>query len=307
MVETDGAIENEDLVVYNTKPFAASTHQLELGADIVILGEQGGFLGVGWEAESVVRTTDTLGLESNNFGSMLFVNELVLEGSELEDLFPYGLVSLPDQNELTISETSGTPICTLPGGCTCPPGSPGEGIEFLQTTKGAMLVGIAGHTTGSFVTVSGKSRDEFCAGPGVLAGPEEGARYRYYLAGGEWDYEHRPGVHPNGCPWPGGTYSGTFPPYQQNVLSTNYIDFRINGGRLEYKAFVAGDEQYAPPVTVDECPGKWNEFEVSFYVGAIYINQPDWTPVSGNSITGSFESGGSEITWTISRIAPDRN
>jgi hypothetical protein len=71
-----------------------------------------------------------------------------------------GRVLFSDGVELPLSVVDGRPMCTLPGGCVCPPG--GRDAEFGQTATGPAFVGFAGHLTGMTIVVDGYSLDEYC-------------------------------------------------------------------------------------------------------------------------------------------------
>jgi hypothetical protein len=64
-----------------------------------------------------------------------------------------------------LSEVSGRPLCTTPGGCACPDGTPAAGAAFGVLAPGVAWLGATGGSKATTVTVSGRSLDEFCAKP----------------------------------------------------------------------------------------------------------------------------------------------
>ena len=76
-----------------------------------------------------------------------------------------GLAKLPDGTEIPIPELNGAALCTLSGGCVCPPGSRREGAQFIDTIDGGMLVGLTGHLTGGSFGLDGFSLADFCEPP----------------------------------------------------------------------------------------------------------------------------------------------
>ncbi|MEZ5176424.1 MAG: hypothetical protein R2823_09505 [Acidimicrobiia bacterium] len=71
-----------------------------------------------------------------------------------------GMMLLADDTQLTFpgSET----LCTIPGGCTCPDGSPGASAVFRVVSPGPARIGLTGDLSGTTLTILGQSLDAFC-------------------------------------------------------------------------------------------------------------------------------------------------
>jgi hypothetical protein len=74
-----------------------------------------------------------------------------------------GMVVLPDGASATRADTVGRPLCTIPGGCTCPEGSPGASAVFRLVPKGEMTVAVTGGPADNLATLLGFSLEDFCA------------------------------------------------------------------------------------------------------------------------------------------------
>jgi hypothetical protein len=81
----------------------------------------------------------------------------------------FGMILLPDGDELVIDGTLAEVLCTNPEGCSCPEGSPGAGTVFRITTPGSARIGLTGHLEGSQLSIIGWSLDAFCKNKPELA------------------------------------------------------------------------------------------------------------------------------------------
>jgi hypothetical protein len=109
--------------------------------------------------ETAVSGADPLGADAIKL-------DLQAEALVIEKLFAvagHGLVRFADGRQMSLEEAAGKPFCTKPGGCTCPEGSPGAGHTWIQTSTGPLKFGLAGHTDGIDVWISGQSVDTTCA------------------------------------------------------------------------------------------------------------------------------------------------
>ena len=68
-------------------------------------------------------------------------------------------------NDRLLSDVSGRPLCTMPGGCTCPDGTPAAGATFAALAPGDAWLGVTGGSKPTGVTLSGRPLDDFCAQP----------------------------------------------------------------------------------------------------------------------------------------------
>jgi hypothetical protein len=74
----------------------------------------------------------------------------------------HGMILLADGAELSFPESVGTILCTEPGGCTCPDGTPGSSAVFRITERGDIRVGLTGHLDGTTLDLRGWDLEEFC-------------------------------------------------------------------------------------------------------------------------------------------------
>ena len=74
-----------------------------------------------------------------------------------------GLVRFADESAVPLAELLGQPVCTLPGGCACPTGSPGSRHTWRSAPKGDVLLGLSGHTDGVELAIDGYSVEVACA------------------------------------------------------------------------------------------------------------------------------------------------
>ncbi len=70
------------------------------------------------------------------------------------------MMLLADDTELSFPGTE--VLCTIPGGCTCPSGSPGAAAAFRVVSPGPAHIGLAGHLDGTTLTANGWSLEDFC-------------------------------------------------------------------------------------------------------------------------------------------------
>ncbi len=78
-----------------------------------------------------------------------------------------GMVQFPDGVIATLPAAE--VLCTEPGGCQCPDGSPGIDTIFRQTIPGQARAGLSGHLQGSELTITGWALEDFCENPPVPA------------------------------------------------------------------------------------------------------------------------------------------
>ncbi len=81
-----------------------------------------------------------------------------------------GMVRLGGQ-QWNLQDVLGKPIC-LEGDCSCPSDSAGASHDWLQGTKGLMLVGLSGHTDGVDVIIEGFDVKTTCDFPPLEFQPE---------------------------------------------------------------------------------------------------------------------------------------
>ncbi len=70
------------------------------------------------------------------------------------------MMLLADETELSFPGAE--VLCTIPGGCTCPSGSPGAAAAFRVVAPGPARIGLAGHLDGTTLTANGWSLEDFC-------------------------------------------------------------------------------------------------------------------------------------------------
>jgi hypothetical protein len=75
----------------------------------------------------------------------------------------HGLAQIKVGEDQSLDNLVAHPLCTAPGGCTCPSGTAGTGTSFQQAPAGALVqVGFAGDDAGAGVQVTGLNLDDFC-------------------------------------------------------------------------------------------------------------------------------------------------
>ena len=82
----------------------------------------------------------------------------------------FGMILLPDGDELVLDGALSEVLCTNPEGCSCPEGSPGAGTVFRIVSPGSTRIGLTGHLEGSQLSIGGWSLDAFCQNQPELAG-----------------------------------------------------------------------------------------------------------------------------------------
>jgi hypothetical protein len=83
-----------------------------------------------------------------------------------------GMVRMANGTQWTLQDVLGKPIC-LEGTCSCPSGSAGAAHDWLQGSKGVMLVGLSGHTDGVDVIIEGFDVKTTCDFPPFEFQPEQ--------------------------------------------------------------------------------------------------------------------------------------
>lgn len=73
-----------------------------------------------------------------------------------------GMVLLSDGASAARGGTIGRPLCTVPGGCSCPEGTPGAAAVFRIVPKGEMIVAVTGGPTDNAAGLTGYSLEDFC-------------------------------------------------------------------------------------------------------------------------------------------------
>jgi len=80
----------------------------------------------------------------------------------------HGRVRDANGSDALLSAVSGRPYCALPGGCVCPEGSPGAGIDLPAFAAGSAVLGATGGVHATKVAVGGRSLEDFCGKPGKV-------------------------------------------------------------------------------------------------------------------------------------------
>jgi hypothetical protein len=74
-----------------------------------------------------------------------------------------GLLGTSDGADHQLAGLIGADVCTRPGGCTCPAGTPGEGSKLSTMAGGAAYLGLSGGTKSVHTMLTGMNLDDFCA------------------------------------------------------------------------------------------------------------------------------------------------
>jgi hypothetical protein len=293
-------VANGDKHAIPSASYAATPVLAALTADVVVFGEVGGPLGLVWEAQSSVQTTDSLGLNFSHEAHMTFTYEPFLEENGLAFAAPHGRVYLPDGSDKRLTEALGDAYCMLPEGCECPVGSPGAGRITIEGTEAFAFIGITGHTIDTDLIVEGLSVEEFCElDPQGMA--------TYILTGGSWSTNFHGGIAINGCTWPSASGSGTFG-YDPGAKLR--IDTTQDPPR--YWPFARTNERSAE-VRLPQCDAedgliKYLAEDVTIPVGTIWFgadfDDDPWKPLTGDVVADS-QSWGDPIktaSWTLTRL-----
>jgi hypothetical protein len=300
------AIDNGTTLTLGAEPYAASATTLTLNADIIVFSSQPGSRGVEWRGTANYSFVDGLGLEQAATAELTFTLEDALEAvtdpDKPEPRSPHGRMRLPHGEDLSVGELGNVAFCLWALSCEpCPAQSPGAVRQAKPSQVGIATIGLAGHTTGTDITITGMTRDEFC---GTDPGSTDD---RYVLTRMDWKWLTDGGLADNGCLWPPAKAEGSLD--EPDWWSYIVIDTASHPSR--YQGF-ASHSAASGDVIVPECvvggvrkyKGGAHQYNAgSIWIDTIAIADGPWFDFDGGIISGSSGWDRSTSTWILTSFA----